>query len=46
MLLVPPPEAPPVPLVATTGPAPGERWFRLALFLAWAGDAGWLARAM
>ena len=43
MLLVPTPEAPPLPLVAVPGPLSGERWFRLALFAAWALTTGWLA---
>lgn len=43
MLLVPPPEAPPVPLVAAAGPVAGERWLRVALFLAWTATAAWLA---
>jgi hypothetical protein len=43
MLLVSPPEAPPVPLVAASAPAAGERWFRLALLAAWVLTAGWLA---
>lgn len=42
MLLVSPPETP-LPLVAASDPVRGERWFRLALFAAWALTAGWLA---